>query len=126
MVASAPLSIHLTACIAVAVCAPCALCAAQAFENKDMIAGQVALVQRGVCSFVEKAAHAQNAGAAVVMIYDNNQDNYGDWVGRGTLFCSAVPLCVVCTGMICVHSTHLAHLLVNCHSSGARSVLCHT
>jgi len=52
----------------------------QAFENSDVMAGQVALVKRGVCSFVEKAAHAQSAGAAVVMIYDNNEENYGDWV----------------------------------------------
>ena len=57
----------------------------QAFENSDVMAGQVALVKRGVCSFVEKAAHAQSAGAAVVMIYDNNEENYGDWCVRASV-----------------------------------------
>ncbi|KAJ2757762.1 hypothetical protein IWQ56_006177, partial [Coemansia nantahalensis] len=37
-------------------------------------AGQIVLVKRGNCTFVEKATHAQNAGAAGVMVYNNEPE----------------------------------------------------
>ncbi|KAJ2786263.1 hypothetical protein GGI15_001669 [Coemansia interrupta] len=36
--------------------------------------GQVLLVSRGNCTFVDKAAYAQNAGAVGVMVYNNEPD----------------------------------------------------
>jgi subtilisin family serine protease len=35
------------------------------------VAGKIALIQRGVCTFYEKAANAQAAGAAGVILYNN-------------------------------------------------------
>ncbi|GIW08909.1 MAG: hypothetical protein KatS3mg060_3714 [Dehalococcoidia bacterium] len=44
------------------------------------LAGRVALIGRGICPFVEKARHAQDAGAAAVLIVntaDQTIDNFG-------------------------------------------------
>jgi minor extracellular serine protease Vpr len=37
----------------------------------DSLAGHVALIRRGTCSFFDKALNAQNAGAAAVVLYNN-------------------------------------------------------
>ncbi len=42
-----------------------------AFDNADSIAGNIALIDRGICTFVTKAKNAQNAGAIGVIIVDN-------------------------------------------------------
>ena len=38
--------------------------------NGDTLVGKAVLIQRGVCTFWEKALNAQNAGAAAVIIYN--------------------------------------------------------
>ena len=42
-----------------------------AFTNAGAVAGRIAVVDRGVCTFVVKAKNAQNAGAAGVLIVNN-------------------------------------------------------
>ena len=42
-----------------------------AFDNAASIAGNIALIDRGLCTFVSKAKNAQNAGAVAVIIVDN-------------------------------------------------------
>jgi hypothetical protein len=41
------------------------------FTNAAAVAGKIALVERGTCSFAAKAKNAANAGATAVMIYNN-------------------------------------------------------
>ncbi|HEV3469319.1 MAG TPA: PA domain-containing protein [Pyrinomonadaceae bacterium] len=41
------------------------------FTNAAAVAGNIALVERGTCGFVVKAANAQAAGATAVIIYNN-------------------------------------------------------
>eukprot|EP01147_Barroeca_monosierra_P007029 gene7029-9608_t len=43
--------------------------------NNLEIEGQVGFVQRGTCSFVEKAFHVQQAGGVAAIIYDNDEDD---------------------------------------------------
>ena len=40
--------------------------------TNENVTGKIMLIQRGSCAFVEKAARAQSAGAAAVIIYNNN------------------------------------------------------
>ena len=42
-----------------------------AFTNAAAVAGKIAVIDRGVCLFVEKAKNAQNAGAVGVLILNN-------------------------------------------------------
>ena len=42
-----------------------------AFTNAGAVAGRIAVVDRGVCTFVVKAKNAQNAGAVGVLIVNN-------------------------------------------------------
>ena len=42
-----------------------------AFTNAGAVAGRIAVVDRGVCTFVVKAKNAQNAGAAGVLVLNN-------------------------------------------------------
>lgn len=42
-----------------------------AFKNQDEIAGNIALVDRGECTFVEKALNAQTSGATAVIVVNN-------------------------------------------------------
>lgn len=79
-----------------------------AFENQPAVDGQVAMVQRGGCSFIEKAyyaergcsaapvppalgpreqrgslthrAHPFSAGAAAVVVYDSSEENDRRWI----------------------------------------------
>jgi hypothetical protein len=45
-----------------------------AFTNASEVNGNIALIDRGTCTFVEKARNAQNAGAVGVIIADNRRD----------------------------------------------------
>jgi len=45
-----------------------------AYSNADAVRGKIALVDRGVCTFVEKALNAQAAGAIGVVLADNRKD----------------------------------------------------
>jgi Zn-dependent M28 family amino/carboxypeptidase len=62
-------------------------CAATDFGPE--ISGNVALIQRGSCTFAEKATNAQNAGAIAVIIFNEGnpgrEDNFGGTLG-GTGF----------------------------------------
>ncbi|XP_064601516.1 protease-associated domain-containing protein 1-like [Liolophura sinensis] len=49
-------------------------------ENHYLIQEQVALIQRGGCSFLTKTIQAQNAGAAAVIITDNDINNDADYI----------------------------------------------
>lgn len=42
-----------------------------AYENAAAVAGKIALVDRGTCTFVQKALTAQNAGAVALVVVDN-------------------------------------------------------
>ncbi|WP_206486467.1 rhombosortase-dependent M36 family metallopeptidase [Thalassotalea sp. G2M2-11] len=39
--------------------------------NGDMLAGNIAIIDRGACNFTQKVLHAQNAGAVAVLIANN-------------------------------------------------------
>ena len=58
-------------------------CEAADFEGLPM-AGAIALIQRGTCSFYDKALNAQNAGAVAVIVYNEGQEGRTDAI-RGTL-----------------------------------------
>ncbi|WP_396268581.1 S8 family serine peptidase [Ideonella sp.] len=47
------------------------------------LTGQVALVRRGGCTFLEKALNVQNAGAAGLVIYNNVAGHFGGTVAGG-------------------------------------------
>lgn len=50
-------------------------CGCGHITNSDMIEGQIALIQRGECSFVSKVIRAQEAGAVGVIVTDEDEDN---------------------------------------------------
>ena len=41
------------------------------FSNAGAVAGKIALVERGLCGFAQKARNATDAGAAAVIVYNN-------------------------------------------------------
>ena len=41
---------------------------------------RIIILREGVCSFAEKAAHVQAAGAVVAIIYDNDEENAQHYV----------------------------------------------
>lgn len=45
------------------------------FNNQEQIAGNIALVDRGSCTFVEKALNAQTSGATAVIVVNNVDGN---------------------------------------------------
>lgn len=45
-----------------------------ALVNAAQVAGKIALIPRGTCTFLEKARNAANAGAVGVIIYNNRSD----------------------------------------------------
>lgn len=53
---------------------PAATDGCTAYTNADQVNGNIALVDRGTCTFVEKARNAQNAGAIGLIIADNRRD----------------------------------------------------
>ncbi|MCG8337636.1 MAG: M28 family peptidase [Proteobacteria bacterium] len=56
----------------------------EATDFDAFTAGNIALVQRGSCSFYDKAMNAQNAGAVAVIIFNEGQDGRQDAI-VGTL-----------------------------------------
>lgn len=54
------------------------------------VAGKVVLIQRGVCTFYEKAANAQAAGAAGVILYNNTVGRINPTVAGATTI--AIPV----------------------------------
>ncbi|XP_028269725.1 protease-associated domain-containing protein 1-like [Parambassis ranga] len=63
-------------------------------KNQDVIQGQVILVERGGCSFVQKARHVEEAGGKAVLIADNAEDNdsqYLDMVADGSTAKPSIP-----------------------------------
>lgn len=42
--------------------------------NKEELVGRVAIIERGECTFVDKARRAMKAGALAVVIFDNVPD----------------------------------------------------
>ncbi len=50
-------------------------CGCATFTNADDVEGNVALIERGECSFLSKAVKAQEAGAIAVIITDNDAEN---------------------------------------------------
>lgn len=48
--------------------------------NLHKIPGNFVMVERGECSFVEKIARCEEAGAVGVIVYDNNPDNRSNLV----------------------------------------------
>lgn len=45
------------------------------FTNSAEVSGKIAMVDRGTCGFIEKALHAQNAGAIAVIVCNNDVAN---------------------------------------------------
>jgi hypothetical protein len=56
---------------------PSTLDGCTAYENSGDVAGKIALVDRGTCTFVVKALNAQSAGAVGLIIADNRKDASG-------------------------------------------------
>lgn len=44
-----------------------------ALLNEDQVSGHILVVQRGQCTFVDKARRAQAAGAVGVIVFDNDK-----------------------------------------------------
>nr|XP_020449499.1 protease-associated domain-containing protein 1 [Monopterus albus] len=62
--------------------------------DRDTIRGQVILVERGSCSFVQKARHVEEAGGKAVLIADNAEDNdsqYLDMITDGSTVKPSIP-----------------------------------
>ncbi|XP_038070617.1 protease-associated domain-containing protein 1-like [Patiria miniata] len=63
--------------------------------NAPVISGEVALIKRGGCSFMSKAITAERAGAAAVIIYDNNDRNFDsiiDMIDDNTDRSTSIPV----------------------------------
>ncbi|XP_008283136.1 protease-associated domain-containing protein 1 [Stegastes partitus] len=63
-------------------------------KDREILQGQVVLVERGVCSFVQKARHVEEAGGKAVLIADNAEDNdsqYLDMVTDGSTAKPSIP-----------------------------------
>ncbi|MCG9681336.1 M20/M25/M40 family metallo-hydrolase [Vibrio sp. Isolate23] len=59
-------------------------CEASDFTGKDM-AGKIAVIQRGGCSFDAKVVNAENAGAKAVIVFNQGNDEGRKSVVNGTL-----------------------------------------
>uniref|UniRef100_UPI0037E96378 protease-associated domain-containing protein 1-like n=1 Tax=Semicossyphus pulcher TaxID=241346 RepID=UPI0037E96378 len=63
-------------------------------EDREILQGQVILVERGGCSFVQKARNVEEAGGKAVLIADNAGDNdsqYLDMITDGTTIKPSIP-----------------------------------
>ncbi|XP_034547210.1 protease-associated domain-containing protein 1-like [Notolabrus celidotus] len=63
-------------------------------EDREMVQGQVILVERGGCSFVQKARNVEEAGGKAVLIADNAADNdshYLDMITDGSTAKPSIP-----------------------------------
>lgn len=63
----------------------------EASDFTDFTAGNVALIQRGTCTFAQKTANAQRAGAAAVLIFNEGQPGRQDVIA-GSLDESGVDI----------------------------------
>ncbi|EGD79746.1 hypothetical protein PTSG_10730 [Salpingoeca rosetta] len=64
----------------------------ETFTNNFAVEGQIALVQRGMCSFAEKTFHAQQAGAIAAVIYDNSmEEEWIDMIAEGLDYSVTIP-----------------------------------
>jgi hypothetical protein len=52
------------------------------FENGKQMAGNIAVIKRGICSFTEKARNAEAAGAVAVVITDDRIDRLSTMLGN--------------------------------------------
>ncbi|XP_063345720.1 protease-associated domain-containing protein 1-like isoform X2 [Pelmatolapia mariae] len=62
--------------------------------DREILQGQVILVERGGCSFVQKARNVEEAGGKAVLIADNAEDNdsqYLDMVTDGSTAKPSIP-----------------------------------
>ncbi|XP_074526711.1 protease-associated domain-containing protein 1-like [Halichoeres trimaculatus] len=62
--------------------------------DREIIQGQVILVERGGCSFVQKAKNVEEAGGIAVLIADNASDNdshYLDMITDGSAATPSIP-----------------------------------
>lgn len=62
--------------------------------DREIIQGQVILVERGGCSFVQKAKNVEEAGGKAVLIADNASDNdshYLDMITDGSAAKPSIP-----------------------------------
>lgn len=57
--------------------------ACEPLENAAEVGGNIVLISRGECAFVLKVTHASEAGAAAVIIYNNDQANPDQYVLMG-------------------------------------------
>ena len=53
--------------------------ACQTISNGSQINGNIALIERGDCSFVDKVRRAQQAGAIAVIVMNRNDGSQADW-----------------------------------------------
>ncbi|XP_034026629.1 protease-associated domain-containing protein 1-like [Thalassophryne amazonica] len=63
-------------------------------KDQKIINGQVILVERGGCSFIQKAQHVEEAGGKAVIIADNVEDNdsqYLDMITDGSAAKPSIP-----------------------------------
>lgn len=80
----------------------------EASDFDDLQPGEIALIQRGTCSFAEKAANAEAAGASAVLIFNEGQEGRRGVVG-GTLD-GAAPATVPVLGTTFALGAELAAL----------------
>ncbi|KAK9839424.1 hypothetical protein WJX81_001331 [Elliptochloris bilobata] len=62
-----------------------------ALSNAVAVAGTVALVQRGSCFFSQKALNVQNAGAAAVLLFDDQIQDYFVAASNGSVAGISLP-----------------------------------
>ncbi|KAI6217270.1 PA domain-containing protein [Aphelenchoides fujianensis] len=63
-------------------------------KNYDQVEGEAVLIERGDCSFVEKALNAYAAGAAFAIVTDskNNSDSFINMIEDGTGRQARIPI----------------------------------
>ncbi|KAK9815878.1 hypothetical protein WJX72_011193 [[Myrmecia] bisecta] len=61
-------------------------------NNAGQVSGTVVIMQRGNCLFRDKAQHAQDAGAAAVIIYDNQLNDYFQILSDGNSAAITLPV----------------------------------
>jgi hypothetical protein len=64
-------------------------------ENGKQMAGNIAVVTRGLCSFTEKARNAEAAGAVAVVITDDRIDRLSAMLGNVSASGVTIPAMIV-------------------------------
>ena len=80
-------------------------------ENKDAVAGNIVLIKRGQCTFVQKARNAQNAGAAALVIMSDSEATFVPDGGAENTSDITIPV-------IMVPKPRGQFLLARCDASG--------